>query len=547
MVLRQGLYDPANEHDACGVGFVAHIKNHKSHRIVLDGLKILENLAHRGAVAADPLAGDGSGILIQLPDRLLRAEAQRLKFKLPPAGSYGVGMVFLPRHAETRADCEETIAHYIAAEGQTLLGWREVPRNSATLGESIKPIEPVIRQFFVARGANCADADAFERKLFVIRKQCHKSVRARQLPEGSAFYIASLSTRTLIYKGMMIGDRLQRYYKDLEDERTESALALVHARFSTNTFPSWELAHPFRYLAHNGEINTLRGNINWMMARRHNMTSKLLGGDLEKLWPLIGDGNSDSATLDNCLELLVAGGYSLTHALMLMIPEAWADNPLMEAKRRAFYEYHAALMEPWDGPAAIAFTDGRQIGATLDRNGLRPARFCRDIRRSRGDGVGGGRARSSRRAHHPQMAARAGQDAARRSRARAHRRRRRVEGRGRLGPSLPGLARPDPDQARGAARRSDADAAAAQRAARPAAGLRLHAGGSALFPEADGALGRGYGRRHGPRHALGRAVGPAEAAVRLFPAALRASDQSADRFDARIAGDVARHAGRAAA
>ena len=375
MVLRQGLYDPANEHDACGVGFVAHIRNLKSHRILLDGLKILENLAHRGAVAADPLAGDGAGILIQLPDRLFRAEAQRLRFKLPQPGSYGVGMVFLPRHAETRAACEETIAQFIAAEGQTLLGWREVPRDPAVLGESIKPIEPVIRQFFVARGANCADADAFERKLFVIRKQCHKSIRARRLPEGSAFYIASLSTRTVIYKGMMIGDRLQRYYKDLGDERAESALALVHARFSTNTFPSWELAHPFRYLAHNGEINTLRGNINWMMARRHNMTSKLLGADLEKLWPLIGDGNSDSATLDNCLELLVAGGYSLTHALMLMIPEAWADNPLMEAKRRAFYEYQAALMEPWDGPAALAFTDGRQIGATLDRNGLRPARF----------------------------------------------------------------------------------------------------------------------------------------------------------------------------
>ncbi len=375
MVLRQGLYDPANEHDACGVGFVAHIRNQKSHRILLDGLKILENLAHRGAVAADPLAGDGAGILIQLPDRLFRAEAQRLKFKLPQIGSYGVGMVFLPRHAETRAACEETIAHFIAAEGQTLLGWREVPRDGTVLGDSIKPIEPVVRQFFVARGANCADADAFERKLFVIRKQCHKSIRARRLAEGSAFYIASLSTRTVIYKGMMIGDRLQRYYKDLGDERTESALALVHARFSTNTFPSWELAHPFRYLAHNGEINTLRGNINWMMARRHNMTSKLLGADLEKLWPLIGDGNSDSATLDNCLELLVAGGYSLTHALMLMIPEAWADNPLMEVKRRAFYEYHAALMEPWDGPAALAFTDGRQIGATLDRNGLRPARF----------------------------------------------------------------------------------------------------------------------------------------------------------------------------
>ena len=376
MADRQGLYDPKFEHDACGVGFIAQIKNRKSHRIVLDGIKILENLAHRGAVGADPLAGDGSGILIQLPDRLLRGEAARLGFELPELGRCGVGMVFLPRHADTRAACEATIAHFIAAEGQALLGWRDVPRDSAMLGESIKPIEPVIRQFFIARGASCPDVDAFERKLFVIRKQCHLAIRARALPEGSAFYIASCSTRTIIYKGMMIAERLQRYYKDLEDERTKSALALVHARFSTNTFPSWELAHPFRYLAHNGEINTLRGNINWMMARRHNMTSKVLGGDLEKLWPLIGDGNSNSATLDNCLELLVAGGYSLPHALMLMIPEAWSDNPLMEPKRRAFYEYHAALMEPWDGPAALAFTDGKQIGATLDRNGLRPARFC---------------------------------------------------------------------------------------------------------------------------------------------------------------------------
>jgi glutamate synthase (NADPH/NADH) large chain len=375
MATRQGLYDPRQEHDACGVGFVAHIKNHKTHQRVLDGLKILENLAHRGAVGADPLAGDGAGILIQIPDRLFRAEATRLGIALPEPGFYGVGMTFLPRNAATRAACEQTIADLIASEGQSLLGWRDVPCDATVLGETIKPIEPVIRQFFVARGPNCPDADAFERKLFIIRKQCHKSVRARPLPEGSAFYIASCSTRTVIYKGMIIGERLARYYKDLVDERTESALALVHARFSTNTFPSWELAHPFRYLAHNGEINTLRGNINWMMARRHGMTSKLLGADLEKLWPLIGDGNSDSATLDNCLELLVAGGYSLPHALMLMIPEAWADNPLMEGKRRAFYEYHAALMEPWDGPAALAFTDGRQIGASLDRNGLRPARF----------------------------------------------------------------------------------------------------------------------------------------------------------------------------
>ena len=466
---------------------------------------------------------------------------------LPELGKYGVGMVFLPRHPDTRAACEETIAHYIAAEGQTLLGWRDVPRDSAVLGESIKPIEPVIRQFFIARGANCADVDAFERKLFVIRKQCHKSVRARALPEGAAFYIASCSTRTIIYKGMMIGERLSLYYKDLVDERTESALALVHARFSTNTFPSWELAHPFRYLAHNGEINTLRGNINWMMARRHGMTSKVLGADLEKLWPLIGDGNSDSATLDNCLELLVAGGYPLPHALMMMIPEAWAENPLMDANRRAFYEYHAAVMEPWDGPAALAFTDGRQIGATLDRNGLRPARFFvtsddlvvmaseagvldvpeeRIIRKwrlepgkmllvdlERGRIVDDDQLKEEIASAHPYQAWL------------------------------------DQTQLKleSAARRGDADAAAQGGAARPPAGLWLHAGRHALLPEADGALGRGHGRRDGPRHAARGAVGPAEAALRLFPAALCPGDEPADRFDPRIARHVARLAGRAAA
>src|SRR6185312_11071729 len=371
----QGLYDPRNEHDACGVGFIAHIKNRKSHAIVADGIKILLNLAHRGAVSADPLAGDGAGILTQLPDKLFRAEAKRLGFALPGAGEYGVGMMFLPRNAATRKACEDALTRFTTAEGQRVLGWRDVPVDNSVLGDSIRPVEPVIRQIFIARGANCADVDAFERKLFVIRKQTHLHIRAQGMPEQSSFYIASLSVRTIIYKGMVIPERLALFYKDVGDKRLESALALVHARFSTNTFPSWELAHPFRYLAHNGEINTLRGNINWMMARRHSMKSKLLGEDLEKLWPLIGDGNSDSATLDNCLELLIAGGYSMPHALMLLIPEAWAGNELMDPARRAFYEYHAALMEPWDGPAALAFTDGRQIGATLDRNGLRPARF----------------------------------------------------------------------------------------------------------------------------------------------------------------------------
>ncbi|MCP4392049.1 MAG: glutamate synthase subunit alpha, partial [Gammaproteobacteria bacterium] len=369
------MYDPSYEHDSCGVGFIADIKNRKSHKIVRDGLTILENLTHRGAVGADPLAGDGAGILIQVPDRLMRSEAEKLGFELPTPGEYAVGMVFMPRHGSTQKECEFALELMTSEEGQKVLGWRDVPTDNACLGSSVKPKEPVIRQFFIGRGDNCADTAAFERKLFVIRKRAHFRIRKLKPEAHDEFYVASMSTSTLLYKGMVLAVNLPNYFLDLNDERVESALALVHQRFSTNTFPSWELAQPFRFLCHNGEINTVRGNINWMLARRANMQSELIGEDLEKLWPLIGDGNSDSATFDNALELLVAGGYSLVHAVMLMIPEAWLDNPLMDDNRRAFYEYHAALMEPWDGPAAVAFTDGRQIGATLDRNGLRPARY----------------------------------------------------------------------------------------------------------------------------------------------------------------------------
>ncbi|HER26034.1 MAG TPA: glutamate synthase subunit alpha, partial [Rhodospirillales bacterium] len=372
---RQGLYDPRNERDNCGLGFIAHIKNRKSHSIVAQGLQILANLDHRGAVGADPLAGDGAGILLQIPDRLYREECEKLGFTLPAPGDYAVGMVFMPRNAATRQKCVEAFERVIPEEGQSILGWRHVPVDNSCLGESVKPIEPVITQVFIRRGDNCADADAFERKLFVIRKRTHHALWDFDIEEKKQFYITSLSTRTIVYKGMMLVANVSIYFRDLADERTESALALVHQRFSTNTFPSWPLVQPFRYMCHNGEINTVRGNINWMAARRHNMSSEILGDDLEKLWPLIGDGNSDSATFDNALELLVAGGYSLSHAMMMMIPEAWSGNSLMDDNRRAFYEYHAALMEPWDGPAAMAFTDGRQIAATLDRNGLRPSRY----------------------------------------------------------------------------------------------------------------------------------------------------------------------------
>ncbi len=371
--MQQGLYDPRQERDACGVGFVAHIKGHKSHDIVSQGLKILENLTHRGAVGADPLAGDGAGILLQIPDAFFRAQCAAQGIELPAVGSYGVGMLFLSRDPKNRAASEQILAETIAAEGQQLLGWRDVPVNGTGLGESVKASEPVVRQVFIARGENCADTDAFERKLFVIRKIVQHVVR--RLPGERGLYVASLSARTIVYKGMLLADQVGQYYLDLQDKSMVSALALVHQRFSTNTFPTWIRAHPFRMIAHNGEINTLRGNVNWMAARHAAMSSKLLGEDLDKLWPLIVEGQSDSACFDNALELLVMGGYSLPHAMMMLIPEAWAGNPLMDEGRRAFYEYHAALMEPWDGPAAVAFTDGRMIGATLDRNGLRPARY----------------------------------------------------------------------------------------------------------------------------------------------------------------------------
>ncbi len=324
----EGLYDPRNEHDSCGIGFVVDIKNRKSHQPVRQGLEILANLSHRGAVGADPLAGDGAGILVQLPDAFLRAECANLGIHLPQPGDYAVGMIFLPRDPAARAQSEAALETCVATEGQTVLGWRDVPTDNSCLGHSVRPTEPVIRQIFIQRGANCPDGDAFERKLFVIRKQTHHIIWSRDLPSRQQFYVASLSSRTLVYKGMILSRNIGVYYPDLRDTRLESALALVHQRFSTNTFPSWALAHPFRYLCHNGEINTLRGNINWMLARRHNMKSERLGADLDKLWPLIGDGASDSATFDNALELLLAGGYSLPHAMMLM-PEAWSDNPLM--------------------------------------------------------------------------------------------------------------------------------------------------------------------------------------------------------------------------
>ncbi|HJV82503.1 glutamate synthase-related protein [Noviherbaspirillum sp.] len=372
----QGLYDPINEHDACGVGFIAHIKGKKSHSIVEQGLLILKNLDHRGAVGADKLMGDGAGILLQIPDQYYREEMAKQGVTLPPPGEYGVGMIFLPKENASRIACEQEIERAVFAEGQVVLGWRDVPVDiEMPMSPTVRQKEPVIRQIFIGRGPDIMVTDALERKLYVIRKSSGHAIQALNLLHGKEFFVPSMSARTVVYKGLLLADQVGVYYKDLQDPRCISALALVHQRFSTNTFPEWPLSHPYRLIAHNGEINTVKGNFNWMRAREGVMKSAVLGDDLKKLFPLIYEGQSDTACFDNALELLVMAGYPIAQAMMMMIPEAWENHTLMDDNRRAFYEYHAAMMEPWDGPAAMAFTDGRHIGGTLDRNGLRPARY----------------------------------------------------------------------------------------------------------------------------------------------------------------------------
>jgi glutamate synthase (NADPH) large chain len=372
-----GLYSTESEHDACGVGFVAHIRGEKSHAIVKNALKILENLDHRGAVGADPLMGDGAGILIQLPDALYREEMALQGVTLPPQGEYGVGLIFLPKEHASRLACEQQMERAIKAEGQVLLGWRDVPVNrDMPMSPTVREKEPIMRQVFIGRGADVIVQDALERKLYVIRKTASAAIQNLKLKHSKEYYVPSMSSRTMVYKGLLMADQVGVYFRDLEDERCVSALGLVHQRFSTNTFPEWPLAHPYRYVAHNGEINTVKGNYNWMKAREGVMTSPVLAADLQKLYPISFADQSDTATFDNCLELLTMAGYPLSQAVMMMIPEPWEQHTTMDSRRKAFYEYHAAMMEPWDGPASIVFTDGRQIGATLDRNGLRPSRYC---------------------------------------------------------------------------------------------------------------------------------------------------------------------------
>ncbi|WP_394788992.1 glutamate synthase-related protein [Rhodoferax sp.] len=372
-----GLYSSTNEHDACGLGFVAHIKGEKRHDIVTQALKILENIDHRGAVGADKLMGDGAGILIQIPDALYREEMAKQGVTLPAAGEYGVGMIFLPKEHASRQACEQEMERAIKAEGQVFLGWRDVPVDKdMPMSPNVRKTEPLLKQVFIGRGDDVIVQDALERKLYVIRKTASANIQSLKLKHSKEYYVPSMSSRTVIYKGLLLADQVGAYYLDLQDERCVSALGLVHQRFSTNTFPEWPLAHPYRYVAHNGEINTVKGNYNWMKAREGVMASPVLAADLAKLYPISFANQSDTATFDNCLELLTMAGYPISQAVMMMIPEPWEQHTQMDERRRAFYEYHAAMMEPWDGPASIVFTDGRQIGATLDRNGLRPSRYC---------------------------------------------------------------------------------------------------------------------------------------------------------------------------
>src|SRR3989338_8715403 len=373
---QQGLYNPSFEKDSCGVGFVVDVKGRKSHQIVQQALTVLNNLRHRGACGCEANTGDGAGILLQIPHHFLKDAAAHAGIRLPEAGEYGVAMVSLPQDAEERAECTKLFESIVRQEGQSFLGWRTVPVNNTPLGPTAKASEPFMKQALIGKNPKIKELMRFERKLYVLRRQLENAIRySGKLKGGQYFYVASLSCSTLVYKGMLMSEQVEMFYPDLRDPLVESALALVHSRFSTNTFPSWERAHPYRYIAHNGEINTLRGNVNWMHARQAMCESDLWGDDIKKLLPVIQEDGSDSAMFDNCLEFLALSGRSLPQAVMMMIPEPWSNHESMDDKKKAFYEYHASLMEPWDGPASIAFTDGVQIGAVLDRNGLRPSRY----------------------------------------------------------------------------------------------------------------------------------------------------------------------------
>ena len=548
-MIAQGLYDPSNEHDACGVGFVAHIKGNKSHSIIEQGLLILKNLDHRGAVGADKLMGDGAGILIQIPDHYFRDEMAKQGVELPPPGEYGVGMVFLPKENASRIACEQEIERAVRIEGQVVLGWRNVPIDEAMpMSPTVRAKEPVIRQIFIGRGPDIMVTDALERKLYVIRKSSGHAIQALKLLHGKEFFVPSMSARTIVYKGLLLADQVGIYYKDLQDPRCISALALVHQRFSTNTFPEWPLSHPYRLIAHNGEINTVKGNFNWMRAREGVMKSAVLGDDLAKLFPLIYEGQSDTACFDNALELLIMSGYPIAQAMMMMIPEAWENHGLMDDNRKAFYEYYASMMEPWDGPAAMAFTDGRHIGGTLDRNGLRPARYIvtdddlvvmasesgtlpiaesKIIQKWRLQpgkmfliDLEAGRIIDDKELK--DMYANAKPYKAWINSVRI-----------KLGELKMAESQLAHNRARGPRRAGNPHRAG------PPASLRLHPGRSEIPDGPHGRAGRGSNGFDGQRLAPGRDVEQTQTAVQLFQAAVRAGDQPADRPHPRSDGDVA--------
>src|SRR5215467_12680101 len=371
---RQGLYDPAFEHDACGVGFVVDAKGRKSNAIIPKALKVLLNLEHRGACGCEVNTGDGAGILVQISHSFFASQCADLEIDLPDPGQYGVGMVFLPTDRDSRRQCERVFERVIREEGQKVLGWRTVPTDDSTIGPTARRSEPVVKQILIGRVTETED-QAFERRLYIIRKRVERAIKDSVIQDRAMFYIPSLSCKTIVYKGMLTSPQLPVFYPDLSDSSMETALALVHSRFSTNTFPSWARAHPYRYVAHNGEINTLRGNVNWTVAREKMFKSALFGPEIEKILPVVDQDGSDTAIFDNVLEMLTLAGRSLPHAMMMMIPEPWSGHGTMSEEKRAFYEYHACLMEAWDGPASITFTDGIRIGAVLDRNGLRPSRY----------------------------------------------------------------------------------------------------------------------------------------------------------------------------
>ena len=374
-LIKQGLYDPQYEHDACGVGVVANIKGMRSHDVIQKGLQVLINLGHRGASGSDPKTGDGAGVLLQMPHQFFNKECAKLGITLPPPGEYGVGMVFLPQDPIQREICQNILEEIVGEEGQLLLGWRDVPVDSSAIGNHAREVQPYIRQVFIGRGPQTPDETHLERKLYVIRKRIEKAVVESGIEDGDTFYIPSLFTGRIVYKGLLMADQITGFYRDLTDRDMVTSFVMVHSRFSTNTLGSWKLAHPYRLVAHNGEINTLRGNLNWMVARQAMFSSPLFGDDMQKLFPIIASGQSDTACLDNALELLLATGRSLPHCMMMLVPEAWGDHIDMPPEKKDFYEYHSCLMEPWDGPALLAFTDGVRIGAILDRNGLRPFRY----------------------------------------------------------------------------------------------------------------------------------------------------------------------------